>query len=209
MCSFKSHPPMTTLARFSRLFFVLAVLAPSVVFAHPGHDGGHGDGLTWDFVGGFGHPIGGLDHLLAMVAVGLWAAQLGGRARWAVPGTFLAALATGAALGAGGMSFGWMEQAIAASVLMLGLLIVSSARLPLAAGMTLAASFAVFHGMAHGAEMPTSASGAAYGAGFLAATALLHAAGLGLGVLAERAPKWVRQAAGAGLMAVGGWMLAA
>jgi urease accessory protein len=209
VCWLQSDPPMTLPARFRRLFFILAALAPSVVFAHPGHDGGHGDGLTWDFVGGFGHPIGGLDHLLAMVSVGLWAAQLGGRARWAVPGAFLAALAAGAALGAGGMTFGWVEQGIAASVLVLGLLVVSAARLPLAAGMVIAAGFAVFHGLAHGAEMPASASGAAYGAGFLAATALLHAAGLGLGLLAERAPKWVRQAAGAGLVVAGGWMLAA
>lgn len=188
---------------------VSALVFAATAHAHPGHDGDHGGGLVWDFTGGFGHPIGGLDHLLAMVAVGLWAAQLGGRARWAVPAAFLGALAAGAALGAGGLAFGGVEQGIAASVLVLGLLVVTAARLPLAAGMAVAAVFAVFHGVAHGAEMPADASGAAYGLGFLAATALLHTAGLGLGVLATRAPKWVRQAAGAGLMVAGGWMLAA
>ncbi|MEY4489878.1 MAG: hypothetical protein RIQ79_2386, partial [Verrucomicrobiota bacterium] len=131
-----------------------ALLFVSKAYAHPGHEGDHGGGLTWDFSGGFMHPLGGLDHVLAMVAVGIWAAQLGGRARWAVPAAFMAALAAGAALGSGGMALGWMEQAVAASVLALGLLVVTATRLPLIAGMALAALFAVFHGMAHGAEMP-------------------------------------------------------
>lgn len=190
-----------------RSILTAAALTPSLLFAHPGHDGDHG-GLTWDFAGGFGHPIGGLDHILAMVAVGIWAAQLGGRARWAVPGAFTAALAAGAALGAGGVSIGWTEQAIAASVLVLGLLVVSAKRLPLTAGMGIAALFAFFHGVAHGAEMPATSSGLAYGLGFLAATALLHAAGVGLGLLATRAPKWVAQATGAAVALAGGWMLA-
>lgn len=199
----------STLLRRGTVLGFFAVASTAIAFAHPGHDGEHGGGLTWDFAGGFGHPLGGLDHLLAMVAVGLWAAQLGGRARWALPAAFLTALAAGAALGASGGVFGGLEQGIAASVLVLGLLVVTAARLPLAAGVILSAVFALFHGVAHGAEMPAAASGAAYGLGFLAATALLHAAGLGLGALAARAPKWVRQAAGAGLMLAGGWMLAA
>jgi urease accessory protein len=165
--------------------------------------------LTWDFSGGVLHPLGGLDHLLAMVAVGIWAAQLGGRARWAVPAAFMAALAAGAALGAGGLTFGWMEQAIAASVLALGLLVISAARLPLTAGMALAAFFALFHGVAHGSEIPANASGLGYGSGFLVATAALHAAGVGLGMLTARAPQWVRQSAGASLVLAGGWMLVA
>lgn len=199
-------PSLPRLLRRSLL--TAAALAPTLAFAHPGHDGDHG-GLTWDFAGGFGHPIGGLDHLLAMIAVGLWAAQLGGRARWAVPGAFMAALAAGAALGAGGVTIGWVEQAIAASVLVFGLLLVSAKRLPLAAGMGIAALFAFFHGVAHGAEMPATNSGLAYGLGFLAATALLHAAGVGLGLLAARAPKWVAQATGVAVALAGGWMLAA
>ena len=186
----------------------VALFFASTAHAHPGHDGDHGGGLTWDFTGGLMHPLGGLDHLLAMVAIGIWAAQLGGRARWAVPAAFMAALAVGAALGSGGMTFGWMEQAVAASVLALGLLVVTAARLPLAAGMAIAALFAVFHGIAHGAEMPANASGLSYGLGFLAATAALHAAGLGLGAMSGRAPAWVMKTAGASVAVIGGWMLA-
>jgi urease accessory protein len=188
---------------------LLAVVLPTAAFAHPGHDGDHGGGLTWDFSAGFAHPLGGLDHVLAMVAVGIWAAQLGGRARWALPLAFIGAMTVGAAAGAGGFGVAWVEQAIAASVFLIGLLVVCAARLPLVVGVLLTASFAVFHGLAHGAEMPAGATGAAYGAGFAAATALLHAAGLGLGTLAARAPKWVMQAAGAALALAGGWMLTA
>ncbi len=187
----------------------VTLLLTATAQAHPGHDGDHGGGLTWDFTGGLVHPLGGLDHLLAMVAVGVWAAHLGGRARWAVPAAFMAALAVGAALGSGGASVGWLEQAIAASVLGLGFLVVTAARLPLAAGMGLAALFAIFHGVAHGAEMPANASGTAFGLGFLVATAALHTCGVGLGLLSARAPKWVRQSAGASLVLAGGWMLIA
>lgn len=186
-----------------------ALLLTTTANAHPGHDGEHGGGLTWDFTGGLLHPLGGIDHLLAMIAVGIWAAQLGGRARWAVPAAFMDALAAGAALGAGELSFGWMEQAIAASVLGLGLLVMSAARMPLSAGMGLAALFALFHGVAHGAEIPANASGLGYSLGFLVATAALHAGGVALGMLSTRAPKWVRQSAGASLAVAGGWMLLA
>jgi len=198
----------TTILRHFGMAAVASLLV-SIAQAHPGHEGDHGGGLSWDFAGGFGHPLGGLDHLLAMLAVGLWAAQLGGRARWAGPGAFLGALAAGAALGAGGVDFSWLEQGIAASVLVLGLLVVTAVRLPLAAGMGMAAVFALFHGVAHGAEMPANASGLVYGMGFLAATALLHAAGLGLGAVSQGLPKWASRTAGAALMVAGGWMLAA
>ncbi len=183
-----------------------ALFLASTARAHPGHDGDHG--LTWDFTGGALHPLGGLDHILAMVAVGIWAAQLGGRARWAVPAAFMVAMSAGAALGIGGAAFGGVEQAIAASVLALGLLVVTATRLPVAAGMAVAALFAVFHGLAHGAEMPVNAGGIGYGAGFLAATAALHASGVVLGTLAGQAPKWVRQTAGAVIAIAGGLMLA-
>lgn len=196
------------LAKFARStgLSAAALFIATTAQAHPGHDGDHG--LTWDFTGGALHPLGGLDHILAMVAVGIWAAQLGGRARWAVPAAFMAAMSAGAALGAGGMTFGGIEQAIAASVLALGLLVVTATRLPLVAGMAVAAAFAIFHGVAHGAEMPANAGGLGYGAGFIAATATLHLGGVLLGTLAERAPKWMRQAAGASIAIAGGWMLA-
>jgi urease accessory protein len=183
-----------------------ALFLATTAQAHPGHDGDHG--LTWEFSGGALHPLGGLDHILAMIAVGIWAAQLGGRARWAVPAAFMAAMAAGAAFGMGGAAFGGVEQAIAASVLALGLLIVTASRMPIAAGMAVAAVFAVFHGVAHGAEMPANTGAIGYGAGFLAATAALHAGGVLLGTLAGRAPKWVRQTAGAVIAVAGGLMLA-
>jgi urease accessory protein len=121
-----------------------------------------------------------------MVAVGLWAAQQGKRAVWAVPLAFVATMALGGALGMAGLALPYVEQGIAASVLVLGVLIAAAARLPLAAGMLLVAVFALFHGHAHGAEMPSTASGLAYGAGFVAATALLHACGVGLGLTLKK-----------------------
>ena len=131
-----------------RRFLTLAAALAVVPWAsaHPGHDGDHD--FNWDFSGGLVHPLSGLDHLLAMIAVGLWAAQLGGRARWLVPAAFVGVMALGAALGHAGMNFSGMEQAIAASVLVLGLLVARSVRLPVAAGMALVGVFALFHGLA-------------------------------------------------------------
>lgn len=163
----------------------LAVFAalPSLALAHPGHDG-HDFG--WDFSAGLAHPLSGWDHLLAMVAVGLWAAQLGGRARWLVPASFVALMTAGAALGQAGWHIAGSEQAIAASVLVLGLLVAGAIRLPVSASMTLVGAFALFHGVAHGAEMPATTAGLSYGLGFVAMTALLHLAGLGAGSFAMR-----------------------
>jgi urease accessory protein len=188
----------------------LAILAatafvfPALVHAHPGHEGHE---LTWDFGAGFAHPVSGLDHLLAMVAVGLWAAQLGGCARWLVPAAFVGVMALGGALGGAGVTVPGLEQAIAASVLVLGLLIAASVRLPVVAGMALAGGFAVFHGVAHGAEMPSAAGGLGYGAGFVAATALLHAAGVGFGLLAGKVLARLLRFAGWGVAAAGVGML--
>jgi len=163
----------------------LAVLAallalPAVAQAHPGH------GLAQGFAPGFAHPLLGLDHELAMIAIGLWAAQAGGRALWAVPATFVGVMALGGALGMAHVSVPFIEPGIAASVLVLGLLIAFAVRLPMVAAVPLVALFAIFHGHAHGAEMPETASGAAYGIGFLLATAALHGAGIGLGMLIQR-----------------------
>lgn len=124
------------------------------------------------------HPFLGADHVLAMLAVGLWAAQLGGRALWAVPLAFISVLGLGAAAGAAGMPLASVELGIAASVLVLGLLVAFAVRLPLAIGMTLAGAFAFLHGHAHGTEWPALASAWGYAAGFLLATALLHATGI-------------------------------
>lgn len=165
--------------------------------AHPGH----GDaGLAH----GFAHPLHGFDHLLAMLAVGLWAAQLGGRAKWAVPGCFVGVMVVGGVLGMAGVGLPFAESGIVASVLILGLLIAAAARLPLAAGMAVTGIFALCHGHAHGTEMPATAAAAVYVLGFTGATVLLHACGFGIGVLMQRMAKaeWLR-ASGVALSAAG------
>lgn len=194
------------LRRFIAPVFALVIVP--LAQAHPGHDGDHGD-FTWDFSGGVLHPLTGFDHLIAMLAVGLWAAQLGGRARWLVPAVFVALMTLGAALARSGVVLPGVEHMIAASVLVLGLLIATAARLPVAAGMTLVGLFAAFHGFAHGAEMPAGSQALSYGLGFIFATALIHAAGVGLGVVtATRSEKitryagWAIAASGAVLLAV-------
>jgi urease accessory protein len=190
--------------RFSQIVAALALL-PAVASAHPGHDGGHD--LTWDFAGGFAHPLFGLDHLLAMVAVGIWAAQVGGRARWLVPATFVGVMTLAAAFGRQGIVPAGLEQMIAASLLAFGLMIVLAKRLPFAAGLALTALFAAFHGFAHGAELPDNFNRLSYELGFVAATVLLHGIGLTLGSLkTERYVGWIK-AAGVGLATVGAVML--
>jgi urease accessory protein len=172
--------------------------------AHPGHADASG------FTHGFLHPLGGLDHVLAMVAVGLYAALLGGRALWLVPATFVTVMALGGALGAAGYALPYTEIGIALSVVVLGVAVALRVSLPTLAAMALAGVFAVFHGHAHGAEMPQSLSGYEYAAGFLGATALLHGAGIALGLamgkLSELGGRRVVQAAG-GAMALAGLAL--
>ena len=135
------------------------VLTPSLALAHPGH--GPATGLA----NGLAHPLTGMDHLCAMIAVGLWAAQRGGKALWAVPLTFVSMMTLGAIIGMGGHPLPFVEQGIAASVLILGILIAAAIRLPVAASAILVGLFALFHGYAHGAEMPGTASGLLYGFG--------------------------------------------
>jgi urease accessory protein len=144
--------------------------------AHVGH--GEVDGI----VHGFMHPIGGLDHMLAMIAVGLLAALIGGRALWMIPAAFMVMMAAGAGLAMAGVEVPFIELGISASVVALGVAVALQIPLPIVAAMAVAGFFAVFHGAAHGAEMPVDASGASYAAGFLAATALLHLGGIGLGM---------------------------
>jgi len=192
----------------SSALFVLPVgflaTAPAA-FAHPGHEG---HDVTWDFSSGFSHPLFGADHLLAMLAVGLWAAQLGGRARWLVPAAFVTVMALGAALARSGILIPGLEQTVAASVLGFGLLIASAARFPVAGSMALVGLFAAFHGFAHGVEMPATAGALTYGAGFVFATALIHAAGVGLGLLANRTAGNATKRAGWAIAACGVVMFA-
>jgi urease accessory protein len=168
-----------------RLFFlVLAVcLAPSAAFAHTGI------GESSGFMHGLMHPLWGLDHQLAMILVGIFAYQLGGRALWLVPLTFVAVMALGGLLGVNGMPLPFVEIGIALSVILLGAIVAFGVKAPVAAAMGLVGLFAVFHGHAHGTEMPLDASGAAYGLGFVLATALLHAVGIGIGFLIGMAAK--------------------
>lgn len=164
----------------SGLTFAATALAPAVAFAHAGH------GEHSGFIHGFMHPIAGLDHILAMVTVGILAYQIGGRALWLVPTTFLAVMAAGGLLGVAGVSFYFVEPGIAASVVVLGIIVALALKPPVAVAMTVVALFAVFHGYAHGIEAPLDGSTASYGAGFLLATALLHAAGIAVGMLFGR-----------------------
>jgi urease accessory protein len=174
----------------SLLVFALPILAQ----AHPGHDG---HDLTWSFGTGFGHPLSGWDHLLTMLAVGVWAAQLGGRARWLVPIAFIGTLTLSAALAQNGQALSGIEQGIAASLFILGLLIAAANQLPVVVSLSVASLFALFHGLAHGAEMPANVTGLSYGLGFVAATALLLLAGLGLGFALNKQPLITRIAGGA------------
>jgi urease accessory protein len=183
------------------LFLTVAPLAllfaATSAFGHPGHLQAHAG-----FASGFAHPLGGLDHLLAMTVVGLWAAQLGGRAIWAVPLSFLGVMALGAALALNGIVPPVIEAGIASSLLLLGLLVAWAGRLPTIAAMALTGLFALFHGAAHGGELPAIANPVWYAVGFLSATALLHAAGIALGLVAQRrAPNLARIAGAATALA--------
>jgi urease accessory protein len=159
---------------------VATIALPTIASAHPGHDG------TPGFIHGFLHPLGGLDHIIAMVAVGLFAARLGGRALWLVPASFVVTMAAAGVAGMAGFALPYVEAGIALSILVLGAAIALETTMPVAAAMGLVALFAVFHGHAHGTEMPETMSGLAYGAGFVAATAALHALGIGLGLFISR-----------------------
>lgn len=158
------------------------------------------------FAAGFTHPLFGVDHLLAMIAVGLWASLIGGKALWAVPAGFVGAMLFGFGLAMVGVGLPLVEPLILASVVVLGLVVMLALRLPAAAGAALVGFFALFHGHAHGGEMG-EAGMFAYAAGFAAGTALLHAAGLGLGIALGRHGQALARIAG-GMTAAAGLYLA-
>jgi len=181
---------------------VLAVL-PTAAFAHIG------DHSHMSFAEGLAHPFTGLDHMLAMVAVGLWASQIGGRALWLLPVTFPVVMAAGAALGFGGVALPWVEIGIAISVLVLGAAVALRARPSLAVSVPLIAAFAALHGYSHGVELPADVSALTYAAGFVAATLVLHLIGIGLGLAANRLPvHFVARAAGGAIALAGVALLA-
>ena len=160
-----------------RFILSLAALALSTApaFAHLNPEE-HGS-----FMAGFSHPLFGLDHILVMVAVGLWASQIGGRALWLVPAAFVGTMAFGFGLAVAGVDLPFVEPAILASVVALGLLVAMAARFDTIASAALVAAFALFHGHAHGGELG-AAGAASFGIGFVVATALLHAAGIAIGI---------------------------
>ncbi|WP_354066411.1 HupE/UreJ family protein [Devosia sp. 2618] len=186
-----------------RLFLALAILVlfPTISFAHTGV------GDTAGFFHGFEHPIGGIDHVLAMVAGGVFAFVLGGRALWLVPLSFVTMMVAGFALGVTQVDLPYVELGIALSSVVIGAAAALGRAMPVAAAMTLVGLFAVFHGHAHGAEMPTDASGLTYAAGFAVATALLHLSGIAstaaIARLIGKYGKYAAQFAG-GVFAIGG-----
>ena len=171
--------------RFLRLAFLAAFLAPTAALAHTGV------GDTSGFMHGFMHPLGGLDHQLAMILVGIFAYRLGGRALWLVPLTFVGIMAIGGFLGIAGIPVPFIELGIALSVIVLGAIVAFGVKVPVAAAMGIVGLFAIFHGHAHGSEMPMDASGLEYGLGFMLATAILHAVGIGIGFLIGMTTKWL------------------
>lgn len=190
----------------SGLLALAATALPAVAYAHPA------TGEAAGFSHGFAHPMSGVDHILAMVMVGVFAFQLGGRATWLVPATFVLVMALGGALGVAGINVPFVEIGIALSVVVLGAVVAFNVKAPLAAALGVVGLFAIFHGHAHGAEMPENATGAAYAAGFMIATAFLHLAGLALGYVVGRAGErqgaFVTRAAG-GIAALSGIVILA
>ena len=166
-----------------------------------------GVGHTAGFLHGFEHPIGGIDHVLAMVAVGVFAFVLGGRALWQVPLSFVGMMIAGFALGVAQIEVPFVELGIALSSVVIGAAAALGRPMPAALAMGLVGVFAIFHGHAHGAEMPETAAGLTYALGFVIATALLHAAGilaaLGVSRIVGRHGKTAAQVAGA-VFALGG-----
>ena len=185
-----------------KLLTVLLAAVPLAAFAHPGHE-------VTGAVAGFVHPFSGADHLLAMLVVGLWAGRLGGQARWQLPLAFLATMMLGAVLGMVGVTVPGVETGIAASVMVLGLMLAFAATLPMVARLGLVAGFALLHGLAHGAELPAGAGALSYVVAFSLATAVLHGIGLfaaaRLPVRYQSALRWV----GAAIALAGGGMVMA
>ena len=176
---------------------VPVLLLAGAAEAHTGHGGASG------LVAGFGHPLGGLDHMLAMIAVGVLGFQSGGRAKWALPIAFVAMMVAGGMLGLGGIGLPLVELGIVGSAIVLGLVIALGRKLPVAVAAPMVGAFAVFHGHAHGAEMPVGASVWEFGAGFVAATLLLQGAGIALAKSVEKtAPQFASVATRVGGAAI-------
>jgi urease accessory protein len=175
------HRP--ALAKFSPMWTGIVLfgsaIASSCAFAHSEQ------GAAIDFWGGFTHPIFGLDHVIAMVAVGLWGAFLGPPAIWVLPVVFPLVMAVAGALGVLGLPLHGVETGIALSAIMLGAMVAGAVKPPLWIAAVLVGAFAVFHGYAHGVELPVGADAIAFSMGFVIATGMLHLAGIGFGTLSH------------------------
>jgi urease accessory protein len=195
-----AKPGRDARGRLVHALILLLALAPTAASAHVGlHE-------QRDFLHGFMHPIGGIDHVLAMVAVGLAAALMSGRAIWAVPLSFIAGMAAAGAIGMAGIALPNAEVGIALSVIVFGILVALPVRPTLALMATAVGLFAVCHGYVHGVEMPADSSGLSFGLGFVAAAALLHLLGIGVGtaLTATKAHRGWLVRAGGGAFAVAG-----
>ncbi|WP_374384219.1 HupE/UreJ family protein [Dongia sp.] len=192
------------LPRITAIAAILA-LSASPAFAHIGlHE-------TGDFTHGALHPLSGVDHLLAMVAVGFYAARQGGRALWFVPTAFVALMAVGGVLGFSGLALPYVEPIIAVSVIVMGALLAFDIRLPLPASAVMVGTFALFHGHAHGTEGVSMESFASYALGFVLATTILHGIGIALGkafTRSNRTGAWAGRIFGAVGCVAGAMLLA-
>ena len=159
------------------LLKLFLVLYPLTAFAH------QRGGETIGFLSGFEHPLSGLDQILAMVAVGMWGAQLGARAIWVLPVVFPMVMAFGGMIGLMGIHLPGIELCIALSAVALGIAVLSEARPKLWVAAIIVGFFAIAHGHAHGSELPVGANSLLYSIGFVIATGLLHACGIGIGLV--------------------------
>lgn len=188
---------MTKSSKYGLAIIAVALATPA--FAHTGHDGG--------FAAGIAHPLMGIDHVLAMLAVGLWAALRGGHARWAWPLTFVSAMAGGFFLAQANVAIPMLEQMIASTVILLGAAIALRLSAPIVLGMAIIALAGTAHGFAHGLEVQGALF--PFASGFALATLFLHLAGLGMGLAAERLQsQWAMRAAGTGIAMAGAVLFA-
>ncbi len=186
-----NHKP--TQASLSLFVGVCALLLPALAFAHAGHSTSDSMG---GFISGFTHPIFGWDHLLAMLAVGIWGAQMGGNSVWSLPIAFPMVMAAGGALGAMKVPLPGVEWLIALSMVGLGLAVMLSWKPKEWMALVAVSGFAVFHGYAHGAELPSSADPVSYGMGFVSSTGLIHLVGIVMGLVASKLHPRVVQGTG-------------
>ncbi len=185
---------------------IAAIVATVALLAFPSPLAAHEGGAAAGLLSGLLHPISGLDHVLAMLAVGIWGAQMGPPAIWVLPVTFPMIMALGGMLSLVGVPVPGVEIGIGLSALLLGLMVALERRPDLRAAAVLVGFFAIFHGYAHGAELPEGQSGILYSIGFVVSTGTLHASGIGVGQIHrwDRGKRALR-IAGAGIATGGAW----